>query len=71
MLGELPASRITTAEVEMHAAPVTAAITARPPGLLPRTLLSTNVTTKYHARHADRLGIQGCHINLPGDGLRR
>jgi hypothetical protein len=42
MLGELPASCITTAELEMHAAPA-AAVTA---GRLPGRSASTDVTTK-------------------------
>jgi hypothetical protein len=49
MLAELPASFITTAEVEIHAAPATAAIAAC---LLesPRTRMSKYVTTKYTER---------------------
>ncbi len=43
-LGELPASCITTAELEMQAAPATAAATGRPPGELME--MTPNVMTK-------------------------
>lgn len=42
MLAELPASCITTAELEMHAAPATAATAGRLPG----KPVSIDVTTK-------------------------
>jgi hypothetical protein len=41
MLGELPASCITTAELEMHAAPATAVTADRLPGKSASTVVTT------------------------------